>query len=94
MGQYYLTLSFKNSLKNSLFSHVLENNNGAGIMLNNLLQDVYEGKQPTANGGYGNLKPSYYGWPKQNDLREFRSKGYTLIKITEIIKLMMSVLRF
>jgi folate-dependent phosphoribosylglycinamide formyltransferase PurN len=79
--------------KNSLFSHVLENNNGAGIMLNNLLQELYEDKQPKANGGYGNLKPSYYGWPKQNDLREFRSKGYTLIKITEIIKLMMSVLR-
>ena len=72
----------------------LENNNQAAVMLKNLLQELDECGQTNPHVRYNNLKPSYFGWPKQSDLKEFRSEGYDLIKINEAVKLVMNALRF
>jgi folate-dependent phosphoribosylglycinamide formyltransferase PurN len=76
----------------SLFSHIVANNRAAGRLLAEMVAELTRGdlpNRPLLNDG---IKPSYYSWPKEDQVIEFRQKGWRLVFFGEIFRLSLAAL--
>jgi hypothetical protein len=72
----------------SLFGHMLTNNQAAGSLLNRMFdEECHRDLHP------GELEPSYFSWPKAEELRDFRATGFRLIHLRELVGLAAASLR-
>lgn len=79
---------------NSLFSHIIANNRAAGALLAGMVADLAADRDPRRTLLNESLQPSYFSWPKEEQVTEFRRKGWRLVSLREILRLGFSGLRF
>lgn len=77
----------------SLFSHIVANNRAAGQLLATMAGAAAEGRSPKRPLLNDRVEPSYFSWPKEEQVREFHSHGWRLITVAETIRLALSALR-
>jgi folate-dependent phosphoribosylglycinamide formyltransferase PurN len=77
----------------SLFSHIVANNRAAGHLLAEMVADLADGNLPNRPLLNSGIKPSYYSWPKEEQVTEFRQKGWRLAFFREIFRLGLAALR-
>lgn len=79
----------------SVFQHLISNNIAAGKLLLSMAQQVsHRGEFSTQlYSAQALLKPSYYSWPKPDDLKMLRRQRKVLIRPIEAVRLMLIVFR-
>lgn len=79
--------------RRSLFSHIVANNRAAGRLLAELVADVVNGRPARRVLLNQGVVPSYFSWPKPEQVEDFRARGWRLISFAEAIRLAFSALR-
>lgn len=77
----------------SLFSHIVANNKTAGALLAAMVTDLSAGRAPERPLLNAGVEPSYFSWPREEQVAEFRGKGWRLMSVAETLKLGLSALR-
>lgn len=77
----------------SLFSHIVANNRAAGRLLAQMVGERANGQLPSAPLLNQGIEPSYYSWPKEEQVTDFHRKGWRLISVGEVLRLGFAALR-
>lgn len=77
----------------SLFNHIVTNNRAAGCLLAEMVTEFANGHMPSRPLLNEGMEPSYYSWPKEEQVSEFCRKGWRLISIGEALRLGLAALR-
>jgi len=77
----------------SLFSHIVANNRAAGRLLGQMVRERANGQLPSASLLNQGIEPSYYSWPKEEQVTDFHRKGWRLVSMGEVLRLGLAALR-
>lgn len=73
--------------RRSVFDHMLRNNEAASALLTTMLHDRQHGDLPNYSLPGANLPPSYFSWPKPEEVSQARGRGIRLMKTREWLSL-------
>ena len=82
-GPPLFQVSFPVKSNHSIFYHMVKNNIKTAELLRRVVQDFENNKTLKKELFSGNLKPSYFSWPKKQELDQFYNRGGKLIGIKE-----------
>ena len=77
----------------SLFRHMVRNNQRAGTLLEKGVDSLRSDDQVAANTVEDRPEPSYFSWPAPGQVAEFHGRGGRLISLQEALALLLSAIR-
>jgi len=77
----------------TLFSHIIANNHQAGYLLARMVADIAAGRDPRRPLLNADLSRSYFSWPNEAQLAQFRQRGWRLVSASQVLRLVATALR-